>query len=160
MWIDWLRLAPLLVFIYFGARLSLIDWKSHRLPNRLVAISIVGILMFQLAFCLAVGDFTNLSQAGLAAVKVFSSYVVLFLLSGGQLGLGDVKFAIPNGLILGWYFPEAWLISIIATFLLAGLVSLLALSVNKIDRKSHIPLGPFMYFGSIIALFLVNLLAQ
>jgi leader peptidase (prepilin peptidase)/N-methyltransferase len=68
--------------------------------------------------------------------------------------MGDVKFAIPVGLIVGWYNPDAWLISLLITFLLAGVVSIIGLLTRKLDRKSHIPFGPYMYLGSIITVLI------
>jgi leader peptidase (prepilin peptidase)/N-methyltransferase len=160
MWIEALRLAPLLVFLVVGGQLSLIDMRSHRLPNRLVAICTVGILILQFTYCLVAGLVLDLSQTGLATFKITAAYVGLYLLSRGQLGMGDVKFAIPVGLIIGWFQPDAWLISIMVTFLLAGLVGLVGLFAKKLDRKSHIPLGPFMYLGTIFTLFLGFILSR
>jgi len=160
MGIDALHMAPLLVFLVLGARLSLIDYRSHRLPNRIVAICTAGILALQIVYCLVVGSVSELSQAGLAAGKIFAAYVALYVLSRGQLGMGDVKFAIPVGLIIGWFQPDAWLLSLLMTFLLAGIFALIGLYSRKLDRKSHIPLGPFMYLGSILTLVFGLVLGQ
>ena len=153
-------MAPLLVFLVLGARLSLIDYRSHRLPNRIVAICTAGILALQIVYCLVVGSVSELSQAGLAAGKIFAAYVALYVLSRGQLGMGGVKFAIPVGLIIGWFQPDAWLLSLLMTFLLAGIFALIGLYSRKLDRKSHIPLGPFMYLGSILTLVFGLVLGQ
>jgi len=152
--IDVLRLVPLGLFLVLGGQLSIIDLRTRRLPNRLVLICTVSILVIQIAYCVwqAVPD--ELSRAGVAAGKILGAYVVLYLLSRGQLGMGDVKFAIPVGLIVGWYNPDAWLISLLITFLLAGVVSIIGLLTRKLDRKSHIPFGPYMYLGSIITVLI------
>jgi leader peptidase (prepilin peptidase)/N-methyltransferase len=152
--LEALHLAPFLIFLVLGGQLSLIDIRTHRLPNRLVAICTIAILLLQIAYSIWQGAFGEMSQTGLAAIKVFAAYVVLYLLSRGQLGMGDVKFAIPVGLIIGWYNPDAWLISLLVTFVLAGIVGLLGLLTRKLDRKSHIPLGPYMYLGSIITVLI------
>ena len=154
MWTETLRIAPLLVFVIFGAQLSIIDLRSKKLPNRLVGICTAGILLLQIGYCIAVGSVTDLVQAGVTTGKLLGAYVVLYLLSRGQLGMGDVKFSVPVGLVIGWFYPQAWLVSLLATFLLAGIVALVALVSRKLDRKSSIPLGPFMYLGSILTLFL------
>ena len=152
--IDVLRLVPLGLFLVLGGQLSIIDLRTRRLPNRLVLICTVSILVIQIAYCVwqAVPD--ELSRTGVAAGKILGAYVVLYLLSRGQLGMGDVKFAIPVGLIVGWYNPDAWLISLLITFLLAGVVSIIGLLTRKLDRKSHIPFGPYMYLGSIITVLI------
>lgn len=160
MGIDALHMAPLLLFLVLGARLSLIDYRSHRLPNRLVAFCTVGILILQITYCLSGENLAELSLAGLTAGKIFAAYIALYILSRGQLGMGDVKFAIPVGLIIGWFQPDAWLLSLLMTFLLAGIVALIGLYSRKLDRKSHIPLGPFMYLGSILTLVFGLVLGQ
>ena len=151
---DALQLAPLLVFLIVGGQLSLIDLRSHRLPNRLIVICTAGILALQITYCLATGTISALAQSGLTVGKIFTAYVLLYILSRGQLGMGDVKFAIPVGLIIGWFQPNAWLISLLLTFLLAGLIGLIGLISRKLDRKSHIPFGPLMYIGSLLTLLL------
>ena len=154
MGMDALRLAPLLVFLVIGGQLSLIDFRSHRLPNRLVAICTAGILVLQITYSLAIGTINELSQAGVTAGKIVAAYAGLYLLSRGQLGMGDVKFAIPVGLIIGWFQPEAWFASLLVTFTLAGVIALIGLFSRKLDRKSHIPLGPFMYAGTVLTLLI------
>jgi len=154
MGMDALQLAPLLVFLIVGGQLSLIDLRSHRLPNRLIVICTAGILALQITYCLATGTISALTQSGLTVGKIFTAYVLLYILSRGQLGMGDVKFAIPVGLIIGWFQPNAWLISLLLTFLLAGLIGLIGLISRKLDRKSHIPFGPLMYIGSLLTLLL------
>jgi leader peptidase (prepilin peptidase)/N-methyltransferase len=154
MGMDALQLAPLLVFLIVGGQLSLIDLRSHRLPNRLIVICTAGILALQITYCLATGTISALAQSGLTVGKIFTAYVLLYILSRGQLGMGDVKFAIPVGLIIGWFQPNAWLISLLLTFLLAGLIGLIGLISRKLDRKSHIPFGPLMYIGSLLTLLL------
>ena len=154
MGMDALQVAPLLVFLVVGGRLSLIDLRTYRLPNRLIAICTAGILALQITYCFAIGTFSALVQSGQTLGKIFTAYVLLYILSRGQLGMGDVKFAIPVGLIIGWFQPNAWLISLLVTFLLAGIISLIGLLSRKLDRKSHIPLGPLMYVGSFLTLLL------
>ncbi|MEI6108445.1 MAG: A24 family peptidase [Actinomycetes bacterium] len=154
MGIDALRFAPLIVYLVIGGQLSLIDFRTHRLPNRLVAMCTLLMLALQVAYCLWIGSGTDLSRAGLTAGKIFAAYVVLYLFSRGQLGMGDVKFAVPVGLLVGWYNPDGWLISLLLTFLLAGVVGVIGLLTGKLDRKSNIPFGPYMYVGSIITVLM------
>lgn len=154
MLLDALRLAPLIVFAVIGGQLSLIDLRTKRLPNRLIVMCTAAILILQVGYFLASGSGSTLVQTGITTGKLLAAYVVLYILSRGQLGMGDVKFAIPVGLIIGWFNPEAWLVSLLITFLFAGIVALFALFSRKLDRKASIPLGPFMYLGSILTLIL------
>ena len=135
---------------YFGARLSIIDFKSHRLPNQLVGwftateIFIMGITGWMAS------DFARLLTAlGIAATTMIS-YVLLYLVSRGSLGMGDVKFAFPLGLCVGWYSANQWLVAIFISFLIAGLVAVIGLVTKRITRKSRLAFGPYMFLGTFL----------
>ena len=135
---------------YFGARLSSIDLKSHRLPNRLVGwftatqILIMGITSW------ITSDLARLTTALGIAVATMFVYLLLYLVSRGSLGMGDVKFAFPLGLCVGWYSADHWLVAIFVSFLLAGLVAVIGLATKRMTRKSRLAFGPYMFLGTLI----------
>ena len=135
---------------YFGARLSIIDFKSHRLPNKLVGwFTATEILIMGITGWMA-SDFARLLTAlGIAAATMIS-YVLLYLLSRGSLGMGDVKFAFPLGLCVGWYSANQWLVAIFVSFLIAGLVAVIGLVTKRITRKSRLAFGPYMFLGTFL----------
>lgn len=147
-------LFPLAPVIYFGIRLSIIDLQTHRLPNRLVAlftaceVAILGVLSWVAA------DLGRMINALGVATATLGIYLVLFLLSRGAFGMGDVKFAFPLGLCIGWFAPKFWLTSILVTFLLAGLVAVIGILFKKINRNTAIAFGPFMFAGTLLSLLL------
>jgi leader peptidase (prepilin peptidase)/N-methyltransferase len=141
------NLLPLLVLAGFGIRLSAIDLKVHRLPNSLVAwfagtqvVTLIG---------LSLGDLEPFKISMLVATGSTAIYLVLFVLSQGSLGMGDVKFAFPLGLTVGWFAPDLWLMAIFTSFLLAGVVAVIGLAAKRIERTSHIAFGPYMFLGSL-----------
>lgn len=77
-------------------------------------------------------------------------YLVLYLVSQGRwVGLGDVKLGAALGLLLC-----DWRLALIAFFLanlIGTIVSLPAMALKKIKRTSHIPFGPFLILGFIVA---------
>jgi leader peptidase (prepilin peptidase)/N-methyltransferase len=77
-------------------------------------------------------------------------YVILFAISRGSLGMGDVKFAFPLGLCVGWYAPELWLVAVFGTFVIAGLIATLGMLTKRINRNSKLALGPYMYVSTSI----------
>lgn len=140
----------MILLAYFGAHLSIIDFKSHRLPNRLVGwfttteILIMGITSW------ITSDLARLTTAlGIAAVTMLV-YLLLYLVSRGSLGMGDVKFAFPLGLCVGWYSADHWLVAIFVSFLLAGLVACIGLATKRITRKSRLAFGPYMFLGTFL----------
>jgi len=144
------NLIPLLVLVGFGARLSAIDLKVHRLPNQLVA----WFTAIQLAtlIALSLDDFNELKTPLLVAVGTTAIYLILFILSRGALGMGDVKFAFPLGLTVGWYAPEFWLMAIFSSFSCAGVVALIGIAAKLITRNSPIAFGPYMFLGSLFVI--------
>jgi leader peptidase (prepilin peptidase)/N-methyltransferase len=144
------NLIPLLVLVGFGARLSAIDLKEHRLPNQLVA----WFTAIQLAtlIALSLDGVNELKMPLLVAVGTTAIYLILFILSRGALGMGDVKFAFPLGLTVGWYAPEFWLMAIFNSFSCAGAVALIGIAAKRITRNSPIAFGPYMFLGSLFVI--------
>ncbi len=142
---------------YFGIRLSVIDFKTHRLPNQMVGwftfteLAVIGILS------LGGSELDQMATACAIAVATTTSYLLLYFLSRGSLGMGDVKFAFPLGLCVGWYSANEWLLAIFTSFLLAGLVAVIGLASKQMTRKSRLAFGPFMFVGTLIVCVLAVL---
>ena len=86
-----------------GTVLTVIDWRTHRLPDRIVLAGTVGVLLMLVAAA-ATGDaWPVLGRAVAAALVSLVGYFVLALLRSGGLGLGDVKLGGLLGLWLGWF---------------------------------------------------------
>jgi leader peptidase (prepilin peptidase)/N-methyltransferase len=144
------NLLPLLVLAGFGIRLSAIDLKVHRLPNYLVgwftATQIATLIT------LSFDNLNDLKMPLLVAAGTTAIHLILFILSRGALGMGDVKFASPLGLTVGWYVPELWLMAIFSSFSFAGLVALIGLATKRLTRNSPIAFGPYMFLGSLFVI--------
>jgi leader peptidase (prepilin peptidase) / N-methyltransferase len=136
------NLLPLLVLAGFGLWLSTVDLKDHRLPNYLVAWFAVTQVVTLIG--LSLGDPERLKVPILVATGSLAIYSILLVLSRGALGMGDVKFAFPLGLTVGWFAPDLWLIAIFTSFLLAGVVAVIGIAAKRIDRTSHIAFGPYI----------------
>lgn len=145
-----ISLFPLIPFAYFGVRLSIVDFKCHRLPNQIVAwFTATQILIMGITSWIA-SDLSRLRTAlGIATVTMFV-YLLLYLISRGSLGMGDVKFAFPLGLCVGWYSADHWLVAIFISFLLAGIAVIIGLATKRMDKRSRIAFGPYMFLGTLI----------
>lgn len=141
---------PMIPLAYFGARLSIIDFKTHRLPNQLVGWFALIEIAILVAFSLSTDDLFQLIKALGVAVATTTIYLLLYLLSRGSLGMGDVKFAFPLGLCIGWYSADLWMLAIFVSFLLAGLVAVIGLATKRMNRKSRLAFGPYMFLGTLI----------
>ena len=141
---------PMIPLAYFGARLSVIDFKSHRLPNRLVGWFTATEILIMAVISWMASDFARLLPALGVAAATMISYVLLYLVSRGSLGIGDVKFAFPLGLCVGWYSANQWLVAIFVSFLIAGLVAVIGLVTKRMTRKSRLAFGPYMFLGTFL----------
>lgn len=141
---------PFIPLAYFGIRLSVIDFKTHRLPNQIVGWFALTELAVMIVLSLGGPYLDQLANALAIAVATTTSYLLLYFLSRGSLGMGDVKFAFPLGLCVGWYSANDWLLAIFTSFLLAGLVAVIGLTSKQMTRKSRLAFGPFMCLGTAI----------
>jgi len=76
-------------------------------------------------------------------------FLLIALLSRGGMGLGDVKMAALMGIILG--YPNV-LVAIFLAIVAGGIVAIALLATRKKGRKQGIPFGPFLAFGTMLAL--------
>ena len=141
---------PLIPLAYFGIPLSIIDFKTHRLPNHLVGwFTAIEILIMGVTSWFT-SDWTRLAAALGTAVITMFAYLLLYLASRGSLGMGDVKFAFPLGLCVGWYSTDQWLVAIFVSFLIAGVVAVIGLVTKLMTRKSRLAFGPYMFLGTFL----------
>lgn len=69
----------------------------------------------------------------------------------GAFGLGDVKFLVGMGLLLG---GERALGGTLFGLILAGVVLLVLLAARRIGRRSYVPFGPFLILGALWAVLI------
>ncbi len=75
--------------------------------------------------------------------------LVLSWISSGAVGAGDAMVAVVLGLYLG---IDRVLLLFMAGFLLSGMTGFALIMMGKADRKSHMPLMPFLLAGYLILL--------
>jgi leader peptidase (prepilin peptidase)/N-methyltransferase len=151
-----LGLLPFLSLIFFGLWLSIIDIRSHRLPNQVVAAMTSTLFFAQALLALSQSQLDRLVAASTTALATTLVYVLLYVCSRGSMGMGDVKFAFPLGLAIGWYAPEQWLPTVFLTFLLAGVVALIGVALKRTSWKSQLALGPYMFLATVIVCAIPN----
>ncbi|HYF94157.1 MAG TPA: A24 family peptidase [Symbiobacteriaceae bacterium] len=132
------------VFISVLTTVSLIDLHDRIIPNEMVLAGLVaGLIMLAL---LPYPEKGWLEGVG-GAAGAFAALLVIALIAPGGMGLGDVKLAAVIGLFLGRWSAMGLLFA----FLAGGLVSSLLLALRIVGRKSHIPFGPWLALGAIVA---------
>ncbi|MCR2825907.1 prepilin peptidase [Microbacterium sp. zg.Y909] len=150
-----LVVAPLAVaYALFAAAtvaLTVVDLRSHRLPNALVLPLYPLILVLFALAALAAGDGAPLVTALLGGGVLFLLYATLRAMGGG-VGGGDVKLAGVVGMVLGHAGWPAVLIGTAAAFVLGGAVALFLLATGRATRTTRIAFGPYLLGGAWLAL--------
>jgi leader peptidase (prepilin peptidase) / N-methyltransferase len=151
---QWSLLPAYLFLGVIGAALTLIDLDVHRLPDLIVLPSYPIVLVLLLVPTVVTGLWGALLRAVLAGLALFGVYLALALVSpgGGGLGFGDVKLAGVLGLGLGWLGWGPVVVSVLAAFVMGGVIALALLLARRATRSSHIAFGPSMILGAWVAL--------
>lgn len=144
-------LPALLYLAAVGTLLGFIDVEVKRLPDRFTLPS-YGIAAALLA---AAAPFTDdglrrFEHALIGMAVLFVLYVVQVLVAPSGIGMGDVKLSGVLGLYLGWFGQDAWVLGLLATYLLGGLVAVGIMVVRR-TRKGEFPFGPYMLVGALVA---------
>jgi leader peptidase (prepilin peptidase)/N-methyltransferase len=112
-------------------------------------------LIFLLAAAIGGQQWTSLLRALAGAAILFVIYLILAIIAPNGMGMGDVKFAAPIGLYLGYLGWSQLLYGGLLGFILNGIVTLLAIRRVPSERASEVPHGPSMLFATAgVALFL------
>lgn len=129
-----------LIVIFFA------DLKYRIIPDQIVLVLMVAALVFT-----SISQFNNLFNNLISGLSLFLIFLALVILTKGKgMGLGDVKFALVMGFILG--FPKI-LVAFYLSFLTGAFISLILILVRKKTMKSTIPFGPFLVVATFFSLF-------
>lgn len=133
-------------FILLLVPIALIDVEHRIIPNKLTALGAV--------LGLAIG--TALDPSGeaerlIAAVAAGGALLLAALAYPGGMGMGDVKLAGVMGLFLGSAVAPAMLLALFAGVLYGAFVAV-RMGARQ-ARKTAVPFGPFLAFGSLVAVF-------
>lgn len=155
-------------WIVWGAimgRISGIDLRELRIPNRLVGIAaavtfpLLALAMIDHEGSARLAD-ASLLRAVAGAVAGLGIYLALnvvagIVLRGGSIGLGmgDVKLAFVIGAHLAFVGWGPWFFGLFFLgFLCQAVIGLGLIAARRATLKTAIPFGPFMVLGALLAL--------
>ena len=151
---EWWVAAGYLYFAVISVVLTVIDVRSHRLPNVIVLPSYLVTAAILTMACLTGQPWQSLLRAGIAAVSLFAFYLLFRLIDRGWIGGGDVKLAGLLGAYLGWISGNAVILGVAAAFLCGGLWAAFLLLRRRANRHTRVAFGPWMILGAWIGILL------
>ena len=137
--------------VLFLLWLGAIDAKSFLLPNKILLAWFGCRMVLMLAAFLQTGNFGILVDSVAGAVVIGLFFLITYYLSKRTLGGGDVKLSFVLGLsiTISMIFPAVFI-----GLVFCAAFSLVGLATKKLTRKDIIPLGPFLFIGTVMAYFL------
>lgn len=131
--IGWLYAAFLLTVL-------VIDFEHRRVLNVMLAPAAAAALLLSL-----LPQAPSLESALLGGAVGLGLFVVVYLLSRGHLGMGDVKLAGVIGLMLGY---PAVINALVVGILFGAGAALVLLATRRATRKSTMAYAPYLALGA------------
>ena len=142
-------IALWLWFIGWALVLARIDIREHRLPNRMIAICFAGCVIATLVHAIAISDITAIVTPAVASGAAAACFAIGHVTGG--IGMGDVKFALVTGWMLGTISWSAVWWGHVVAFVIAGVVVSGGWLLRGWRREHPVPFGPFMGLGVMVA---------
>ncbi|MBN1168794.1 prepilin peptidase [Candidatus Woesebacteria bacterium] len=137
----------LLIFILVLILISVfvIDVEEMIIPDTLI---FKGFLIFYFFYSIYFSDglFKFLLSGFCAALFILMLHLVT---NGKGMGLGDVKFSLFGGFILGFRLTAVWLF---LSFILGAMVGLILISFKKAKFGKKIPFGPYLATAFVLVI--------
>ncbi len=134
----------IVIFVY--------DLKHYIIPDKVIYPAIIIAIIYNISYFLFVIDNSSLLiQSSISAFAAAVFFLLIVLISRGRwMGVGDIKLAFLLGLVLGW--PNI-LVALFLAFFLGAIIGIGLIIFGKKTLKSEVPFGPFLVFGTFLALF-------
>lgn len=163
---TWAIIALWLIITYTLLVIASIDMRLSIIPNQANALLFISGLGLLTIYAIEQVPMLNMSGSyglflgflehpwyasllgGLFSLVLFGGIVLLTKERG--MGMGDVKLAIPLGIIVGW--PTVFLMTVIS-FSIGAIVGLAMIARKKTTLKGMLPFGPFLVLGFFATVF-------
>lgn len=159
-------LVYLLLLVHFGLNIkflflailastlivvSIIDYYHQLILNKVVLFTlIIGVICKIANYITTDESLFNIVKTSLLGFLIGGGfYLLIFIITNGNMGGGDIKLMAALGLWLG---PVDTGIAIFLTFIIGAIFSVFLLATKIKSRKDAIPFGPFIVLGTFITL--------
>jgi len=123
-----------------------IDIEHQLILNSILIPAIVAAVIVSL-FNNRIELVPNLLSAVIGGAAGFLIFLIVYVVSRGGMGEGDVKLAAFAGLVTGW--PNI-IAAVIMSWVMGGLVAVLLLALRRKGRREAVAFGPFLAIATFI----------
>lgn len=133
--------------------LSWIDLRTKRLPREIIYVTaMLGIPLLCVA-ALVRHEPRRILTMVLGAAIALTFMALVYVLSRGGMGDGDVRLSPLLGAYLGWLNPGFVAVGLFLGFLFGAVVGVVLMVIGRAGRKTAVPFGPFLAAGTIAAIW-------
>ena len=130
-----------------------IDLHTQRLPREITYTGMVlGVVSLTIA-AIVIDEPERIWMMFLGAVIALATMWLIYAVSRGGMGDGDVRLAPLLGLYLGWLNPGIVLPGLFFGFVAGAVVGVAMMAVSRAGRRTAVPFGPFLALGTVVAIF-------
>lgn len=135
------------IFLFLFAAILIvigwIDWDTMTIPNSLV----ISVMICALPF-LVISTEIMVWERLVGFVVISVPMLLLAMAISGAFGGGDIKLMAASGLILGF---KNNIVAMFIGVLIGGIYGIYLLRTKKVEKKGHMPFGPFLCVGCYLA---------
>lgn len=147
---DYVKAAKIATLVLMLLLVAYIDYKSRIIPEKVL---LAGVFLRFVFYLIEMSVDVKETLAILIADSIGIMFGCGFLLLGAliskdSIGMGDVKMYGVIGLFCGY---SGTLASIVFSLFLCFIASIILLLFKKKDRKYKLPLAPFVFAGTLLA---------
>lgn len=151
---DFLDISRFILWLVAGVGLAILfayDAKWFLLPDKItVVIIILGALSAIISVVQSSDTLSALSSAAGSVVILSGIYFALYKISKGRwIGFGDIKLGLGLALLLADF--RLAFIALFAANLVGSLIVIPPMIAGKLKRTAHVPFGPLLITGTVIA---------
>ena len=134
--------------------LSWIDLRIKKLPRQIIHVTAaIGVPLLVVA-ALVRHEPRRLWMMVLGAACALAFMGLVYAVSRGGMGDGDVRLSPLLGAYLGWLNPGIVAVGLFLGFLSGAIVGLVMMAAGRGGRKTAVPFGPFLALGTVAAVWL------
>ncbi len=130
-----------------------IDLHTQRLPREITYTGLIlGVISLTVA-AIVIDEPERIWMMALGAVIALAAMWLIYAVSKGGMGDGDVRLAPLLGLYLGWLNPGIVLPGLFFGFVAGAVVGVAMMAIDRAGRRTAVPFGPFLALGTVVAIF-------